>query len=67
MSSSDPVDTSDLMEALDESTLPPLADSAGIQADDPDLDDPADQGEFPEPIEDTEPLRPGEEPGSVGE
>lgn len=67
MSSTDPVDTSDLMEALDESTLPPLAHSPGIQADDPDLDDPADQVEFQEPIEDNEPLGPDEEPGTVGE
>lgn len=64
---SDPVDTSDLAEVLDESTLPPLADSPGIQADDPDLDDPATAPAFQDPIEDNEPLGPDEEPGTVGE
>lgn len=67
MSSTDPVDTSELTDVLDEATLPPLADSPGIQADDPDLDDPADEVPFQEPIDDTEPLGPDEEPGTVGE
>jgi hypothetical protein len=67
MSSTDPVDTSELTEVLDEETLPPLADSPGLQTDDPDLDDPADEAPFQEPIADTEPLGPDEEPGTVGE
>ena len=65
MSTTDPADTSELTEVLDESTLAPLADSPGIQADDPDLDDPA--TEPPDQIEDTEPLGPDEEPGTMGE
>ncbi|NEA35498.1 hypothetical protein [Streptomyces sp. SID13031] len=67
MSVTDPVDTSELTEVLDESTLPPLADSPGLQADNPDLDDPASAAPFPDPIEDNEPLGPDEEPGTVGE
>ncbi|MEV8376953.1 hypothetical protein AB0P21_29695 [Kribbella sp. NPDC056861] len=64
---SDPEDTSELTEVLDESTLVPLTDSPGIQGDDPELDDPADAAPFQDPIEDTEPLGPDEEPGTVGE
>jgi hypothetical protein len=63
MTATDPVDTSDLTEELDESTLTPLAESPGIQADDPELDDPATEAEFHDPIPDTEPLGPDEEPG----
>jgi hypothetical protein len=63
MTTTDPVDTSELTEVLDESTLSPLADSPGMQADDPDLDDPATEAAFQDPIPDTEPLGPDEEPG----
>lgn len=62
MTATDPVDTSELTEVLDESTLTPLADSPGIQADDPDLDDPATEAAFQDPIADTDPLGPDEEP-----
>lgn len=67
MSSTDPVDTSESTEVLEEETLPPLEYSPGIQADDPDLDSPADEAPFQEPIEDTEPLGADEEPGRAGE
>jgi hypothetical protein len=67
MTTTDPVDTSDSAEVLDESKLPPLADSPGVQNDDPDLDDPAAETEFPDPIEDNDPLGPDEVPGTVGE
>ncbi|MFI5710768.1 hypothetical protein [Kribbella sp. NPDC051620] len=63
MTATDPVDTSESTEVLDESTLPPLADSPGIQADDPELDDPATEAAFQDPIADTDPLGPDEEPG----
>ncbi|MDX6282231.1 MAG: hypothetical protein QOH03_3302 [Kribbellaceae bacterium] len=63
MTATDPVDTSDLAEVLDESTLTPLAESPGILADDPDLDDPATEAAFQDPIPDTDPLGPDEEPG----
>jgi hypothetical protein len=67
MSITDPVDTSELTEVLDESKLSPLADSPGIKTDDPDLDDPATEVLFQDPVEDTDPLGPDEEPGTVGE
>lgn len=58
----DPVDTSDSADVLDEETLTPLAEAPGIQADDPDLDDPATEAAFQDPIPDTDPLGPDEEP-----
>jgi hypothetical protein len=67
MTTTDPVDTSELTEVLDESTLPPLEKSPGLLADDPDLDDPATEAPFQDPIADTDPLGPDEEPGIEGE
>ncbi|GAA0934695.1 hypothetical protein GCM10009554_20900 [Kribbella koreensis] len=59
----DPVDTSDSTDVLDEETLTPLAEAPGIMADDPELDDPATEAAFQDPIPDTDPLGPDEEPG----
>ena len=54
------VDSSQSVDVLDESTLPPLSQSAGVLADDPALD-----SEFAEPRgnSDEVALEPGEEPG----
>ena len=54
------VDSSQSVDVLDESTLLPLGESAGVLADDPALDN-----EFAEPVGNSDPttLEPGEVPG----
>jgi hypothetical protein len=64
MSNGDPVDDSQSVEALDESTLLPLAESPGVLADDPDLDSEDDHQPFPDPgFVDDLPIAPDQVPG----